>query len=1172
MDEETPMPLLRRPEPPTEALVRGKARLLAQLSVIAAETDALDPGTATLPPEDPARGSFSPFEPSDDERYAFGEVFAAGGLGVVRRGEDRRLGRPVAIKELLRDSPQAARRFALEAAITARLQHPSIVPLYDLGWQGEGKPYYCMKLVDGENLEAKIAEAGGLVERLRLVEHVIDVADAIAYAHEQHIIHRDIKPANVLVGRFGETVVIDWGLAKDLSGAILTELEPGPNTELGQEAELGDTDMTEAGTVLGTLRYMSPEQARGEDVDARSDIYSLGALLYHVLAGEPPYAGSERDELIDRVLRGDATTLAALEASIPVELAAVAERAMAVEPARRYATVADFAEDLRRFQAGRMVSAHAYSPLDVARRWISRHRVLVGASALAVLGIGGVGLFALQKVRAEQRAVEAARAEAELEARRAQRVEFEGSVLDEARRAVEVLNLAQTAGRELEALARGVELVDAHGTDYAGVPEPVYDGLSVALAGLIPVARLDSPDRRVFSVGALSPDGSLLVTLPWSSADEESELELWSTREGRKLSSITASLAYPMDPSAATAFSPDNRLLATSEQTRCVIFEVETGATLRVLPDCAEPSFSVDGGSLFAKVPGGEEAGVQLYQALRAWDVETWTPRWTTVLAGKNFTTLVHPDGERLIVRHDETVEEAIALLDTASGSQRALLARDQPGRREYWERSPGFTRPDNLALSPDGAMLAVAETSVGGHVVVWNLDSAGATVLGLDGGIARSPMFSASDHRLYVGGPSLEVWDLPRNQRYASLPEPAQLVRAGSGVVAISDGEWIELPRGRTLQAAPPGRLRALEASPDGELVVTVGDAGARLWSAADHLALECWSRPAGEIILAFSPTQIVTEDREEQVRVHARDGAGAPPVIAPDLGEQMFFERASERVSVVATRADDGGIDVLDLESGELRCHVPGTDSSSTNMRLDPRAETLLVVDDTGVGHLWDVERCRQRGSLALRDPNALMPATGLPGRFAANGSLVVYHRGSIVIHDREGREIRIADGCEVHDPWGEAMLSPDGRRLLSWCSSRAGEADEIRVWDVSTREVLANIDARSYSSAPVFSGDGERLIFVAGQRELAVVGVEEGRELLRIPTVDIDATYTKLRASEDGDSVEVLTTAGELVRYPTTRAGLVEAACRVLWRSELAATGPTETETCTRLRPQE
>ncbi|MFY0535824.1 protein kinase domain-containing protein [Nannocystis pusilla] len=171
--------------------------------------------------------SRAPGRPESDERYEFGEAFAVGGLGVVRRARDRRLGRDVAVKELLRTDPAAEHRFAIEAAITARLQHPGIVPLYDIGRHSTGEPYYCMKLVEGQTLEHQIRQRPRLIDRLALIEHVIAAADAVAYAHRHGVLHRDLKPANILVGELGEAVVIDWGLAKDTTN-------PGPEPPAGR--------------------------------------------------------------------------------------------------------------------------------------------------------------------------------------------------------------------------------------------------------------------------------------------------------------------------------------------------------------------------------------------------------------------------------------------------------------------------------------------------------------------------------------------------------------------------------------------------------------------------------------------------------------------------------------------------------------------------------------------------------------------------------------------------------------------------------------------------------------------------------------------------------------------------------------------------------------------------
>ena len=234
------------------------------------------------------------------DHYVIGEEIAKGGMGRVVEARDLRLGRAVAIKELLPRNRDAARRFEREARITAKLQHPSIINIHEAGVWAGGEPFYAMTKVAGRSLDKVVAERATLIERLGLLPNVIAVADALAYAHSQNVIHRDLKPSNVLVGEFGESVVIDWGLAKDLGGA----LDPAMSLSLKQQPE-----ETLSGSVVGTPAYMPPEQARGEPVDQRADVYALGALLYHVLVGGPPYTGHRSKDVLAQVLeplRGEA--------------------------------------------------------------------------------------------------------------------------------------------------------------------------------------------------------------------------------------------------------------------------------------------------------------------------------------------------------------------------------------------------------------------------------------------------------------------------------------------------------------------------------------------------------------------------------------------------------------------------------------------------------------------------------------------------------------------------------------------------------------------------------------------------------------------------------------------------------------------------------------------------
>jgi eukaryotic-like serine/threonine-protein kinase len=369
-----------------------------------------------------------PLPAVERQRFLVDGVVAQGGHGRILRASDRQLERTVALKELLVPGSSAEARFLNEARVTARLQHPSIVPVYEAGrWPG-GEPFYTMKLVSGRSLARLIDAASHFRERLELLPRVLDVAEAVAYAHSRRVIHRDLKPSNLLVGEFGETVVIDWGLAKELDRSPPREPTPVPRAVQPRAEELpwlteadgpaepvsppGPED-TEAGTVLGTPAYMPLEQASGQPVDERADVYALGAILYHVLAGRPPYSGSSSQEVLGLVLSRPPPPLEQAQPGVPRELLGIVSRAMAREPARRYPSARELAEDLRRFQAGQLVGAHQYSPWELLARFVRQQAVALSMAVVALLALAtGLGLNYVSVLRERDRA-ERKQAEAE---------------------------------------------------------------------------------------------------------------------------------------------------------------------------------------------------------------------------------------------------------------------------------------------------------------------------------------------------------------------------------------------------------------------------------------------------------------------------------------------------------------------------------------------------------------------------------------------------------------------------------------------------------------------------------------------------------------------------------------------------------------------------------------
>jgi serine/threonine protein kinase len=297
-------------------------------------------------------------------RYRLMGQIARGGMGVVYAAEDERLQRRVALKvlEVPGAEGELASRLLREARVLARLEHPGIVPVHDVGTLADGRVFYTMKFVEGQRLDGHLKMVQSIPDRLRIF---LRVCDPVAFAHARGVLHRDIKPANIMVGPFGEVLVMDWGLAKIVAQAAGGALQDADATLFeSPQAISADNDTTQVsvitgqGTVLGTPGYMSPEQARGEvqSLDGRSDIFSLGALLRFML--------NERnaDSAVQRLDKS---------------LEAICAKASAEQPALRYATVQDLALDVSRYLDGLAVAAHRESIFEKAARVYRRYRFFI---------------------------------------------------------------------------------------------------------------------------------------------------------------------------------------------------------------------------------------------------------------------------------------------------------------------------------------------------------------------------------------------------------------------------------------------------------------------------------------------------------------------------------------------------------------------------------------------------------------------------------------------------------------------------------------------------------------------------------------------------------------------------------------------------------------------------
>jgi serine/threonine-protein kinase len=349
---------------------------------------------------------------SDGLRFRVLRPHARGGLGAVFVALDTELHREVALKQILdhhADDPASRHRFLIEAEITGGLEHPGIVPVYGLGTYGDGRPYYAMRFIRGDSLKEAIAHfhADGSLKTdpgrrslalRKLLRRFTDVCNAIEYAHSRGVLHRDLKPGNIIVGKHGETLVVDWGLAKALGRS-----EPGAEERTLLPSSASGSAETLPGSALGTPAYMSPEQARGDlnSLGPRSDVYSLGATLYCLLTGKPPQEGDDVGEVLRKVQRGEFTAPRLLDPSIDEALEAVCLKAMSMKPEDRYASCRGLAEDIERWMADEPVTGWREPWTRTLLRWLTRHRTgVIGGAAAGMVALVGLGAVTLVQTRA----------------------------------------------------------------------------------------------------------------------------------------------------------------------------------------------------------------------------------------------------------------------------------------------------------------------------------------------------------------------------------------------------------------------------------------------------------------------------------------------------------------------------------------------------------------------------------------------------------------------------------------------------------------------------------------------------------------------------------------------------------------------------------------------------
>ena len=998
--------------------------------------------------------------------YVISGEIAKGGMGRVLAARDLRLGRSVAIKELLPGNRDAVRRFEREARITARLQHPAIIHVYEAGvWPG-GEPFYAMTRVSGRSLDKVVAERPTLVERIGLLPNVIAVVDALAYAHSQDVIHRDLKPSNVLVGEFGETVVIDWGLAKDLAalGDPTMSLRMPPST----------TDETLSGSVVGTPAYMPPEQARGEPLDHRADVYALGALLYHVLVGGSPYTGTTSKQILEQVLAGPPVAVEAREPGAPADLVAVVAKAMARDPADRYATAGELATDLKRFQTGQLVAAHHYTPGQLFWRWLQRNRLVIGIATAALAALATLGTITIRQIVAE-------RDRAELEQHKA-----------ELRRAA----LLEERGRsELLALRAGPALVNL-----VGVAGDRPDG---ALAFLIAEAmRPFESDLVTMPAGdgnievAYRPDGSLIAT-----ASRSGRIALWNGRTG----ALVREVDHGRGAVLAIAWDAAGERFATAGEDRVARVWTASGTLERELRKhehaIRDVAFSAD----HEHVITGSEDGSAIVWTLA--NDETVVLREAEERStGQVNSTRITPDGQRAVTAHTDGIAR---VWDTRTGKLQVLLKGHQgPVLVALWDDAGQrimTASTDGTARIWDPKKGEEMGKELGKELVVPLVHDRNASIDAIAWSHDGSRVLTAGADRF------ARVWELPEPPVEGAMPEAARLIGSlphTDAVVAATfsaDDRWIATAgrvarvwdaAGQPVAAFEHGdAVGSVVFSADGAQLVTGTRGGtARIWNLPRELFRAPIELDSPAHAIAVAPDGTVAVGADDSRVTIVRGGATLPRLRAHS--GSVFAVGFSPDGTHLVTAGEDSVAFVWKVGDKTPLHSLPHSDNSVTySVAFSPDGSRIATGDSAGVLRLWTLDgrlvRTVASEGRALRSVAFGPRGDVIVGGFAS-GSLVVWTsagellarrqtRGPVrsVAFDASGAVLAVGGvdyaqiwrfgaalvpslALAIEGPTGEVRavaVSRDGSRVVT-----AGTDGVAQVWDVAKGKLLATRDPQA------------------------------------------------------------------------------------------------------------